>query len=464
MQEIPESEDLDFETFDLPSNDYLSDAEESDPSVLKHILGERTGKLDQFLKAKQAWLDTINDTICSSDASNSNSEEKEAWETITVPEPFSFTSKKFVKKQLDYTGHENQFVPKPPFRAREVPLSTLKPLYEEIINNNKLRRALMKQQCVQKTLQDQRPFSFYKKQETDREVQTAEEFIPIPFKANEVPAHVKKDLYEHMKKFEKHERERRLKERSEKLLKESRLPKALRKRMAESEKKKKKLVEQFPKPKKAKSIPNFQRLHRKLKSDLLERKIQRPTTKPIPFNFTDPPPIKIYQGEVVEKETTVVKAKVLRKSKPRKEIKSTKKFDQAVIKRKNEAKEKNLATKLKRKERKSKKKRVRKKWSCILDPFIVDNADELKKKREHLLADAKEGMREQAKSWKKFKKDMYKRIWNRPLLIEGNTRSLKRAEARKLALMEIKSNMQSSGITDFRGVFDQQELEDLGIS
>ncbi|NXR22218.1 F161B protein, partial [Cinclus mexicanus] len=103
--------------------------------------------------------------------------------SITIPQPFQMTLREARKKselmksymfleldkQRDKRQSEDEAECQKQFRAQPVPAHVFLPLYQEIMEQNEIRRQAAKQKRKELLLSTQRPFSFLEKEEKKKE-------------------------------------------------------------------------------------------------------------------------------------------------------------------------------------------------------------------------------------------------------------------------------------------------------
>eukprot|EP00817_Percolomonadidae_sp_ATCC50343_P005822 CAMPEP_0117423916 /NCGR_PEP_ID=MMETSP0758-20121206/4438_1 /TAXON_ID=63605 /ORGANISM="Percolomonas cosmopolitus, Strain AE-1 (ATCC 50343)" /LENGTH=353 /DNA_ID=CAMNT_0005207379 /DNA_START=892 /DNA_END=1953 /DNA_ORIENTATION=+ len=153
----------------------------------------------------------------------------------------------------------------------------------------------IKAQSKKWLMKNQRPFSFQERGDVERKEKKLqekrrkqeEEAIGSPFKANPVPGFCNEN---NMYKFEVEDavRQKRIKERAQKLLEEAKLPRRMQQH-ADAEhktpKKKKKKTKGMFTPKVNTSVPDFVRLQNEFQRELAERKENKPRVEAEPFRF-----------------------------------------------------------------------------------------------------------------------------------------------------------------------------------
>lgn len=170
---------------------------------------------------------------------------------ITVPEPFKFDKRDKVKgksirevkleEELRWKELEEQYEIAQQFAAKDIPKSTLEKRYEKILSDNERRRDEVKRQSKALTKANERPFSFYtREQEAAKEINPPEasEWDVMnnePFKANPVPWYCKVNLYQRMVENDAAERENRVKTNAELSYSMAKLPPRMQKHQDEKQ-------------------------------------------------------------------------------------------------------------------------------------------------------------------------------------------------------------------------------------
>lgn len=233
---------------------------------------------------------------------------------ITVPVLFDFLNRTKLKKTIreqkveamikeakDKENEEKGYK----FVANDIPRSTKEPLYKRILIANAQRRVDVKRMSIALTKQNEKPFSFYRrdqeKAKSKRPTSADTKDMYAPFKASVIPWRVRAPLYQEKVEREEYAREMRIKRNAEISLSLSKLPP----RMQEYELKKK--VEQETQgmeraasvdnlftfqPPKAKPVPDFKRLQKQFQQNLedVKREKNQSATIPDPFHFHNPKP------------------------------------------------------------------------------------------------------------------------------------------------------------------------------
>ena len=147
---------------------------------------------------------------------------------ITVPVAFEFDSRekkvtireRKLEQMLNELKSRETVVPTV-FRANQIPRSTREPLYQRILHANEQRRLELKRMSIAITKQNERPFSFYERDQQRARSAGATEFqmpecmrVP-PFKAGIIPWKVRAPLYQEMVERSEYAREQRVKRNAE---------------------------------------------------------------------------------------------------------------------------------------------------------------------------------------------------------------------------------------------------------
>lgn len=230
---------------------------------------------------------------------------QKAWSPrITVPKPFQMTIREAQKKEQNVKSKsqielENRLLKKQleeeaecqkKFRANPVPAAVLLPLYQDIVQRNEERRRSVRERSKLKLLASQKPFKFIERERQRRETRKMQLKDVLPpenkskvFRARPVPKCVYSPDYSDKLKEKELYREIRIRMRAEELLRNSSVPNSRLALKETNKKKKQKSTEQKPKIKP--SIPDFDLLHEKFQTRLLQQKKVKPLTVCEPFHL-----------------------------------------------------------------------------------------------------------------------------------------------------------------------------------
>eukprot|EP01083_Nonionella_stella_P298443 1012983_1 len=411
--------------------------------------------------------------------------------SITIPKPFAFDkrdenvetesiSKRKLREYLESIKQEEDYHLNFEFKANPIPLHT-------VTRRIKAVHGLKGKKPARKNR-----FSIF--QPPSKQSKT-ENDPDKPFTAKTVPWFVTVKLYDAMKEEENTKRKERIRDRANKLLSESSLPKRMQlHENKENVKKKKQKMKRIKKehyknctfqPKINHNVPDFQKEQQKFQKRLQDLKQSKQLVKTESFSFCDKDEEKKRQKLKQEHEAkkrrkdngydpnheqakiekklkeTQKKIKYMIANPPKIIPKSTKKFDDAVqMKRDNEQKQQ-MAKFLLEQEIKTKKRKIKTKWKGILTKHLVDNTAELKKRRQQSQRESIEAQKENARHWRRQKKKMMERVRARPLLVEESRMKIERERAKKKALLLVKESLTKAGITKLDDFFDESEIEQL---
>ncbi|XP_072713574.1 protein FAM161A isoform X2 [Ciconia boyciana] len=238
---------------------------------------------------------------------------QKAWSPkVTVPKPFQMTIREARKKEQNVksksqTEMENNLLKKQleeeaecqkKFRANPVPAAVFLPLYHEIVQRNEERRRSVKERSKLKLLASQKPFKFIEREKQRNEIRkmqlrdlSAPEKKTKLFKAKPVPKCVYSPAVNNKLKEEELYREIRIRMRAEELLRNSSLPNSRLALKDTNKKKKHKCIEPKEtehKPKIKSNVPDFDLLHQKFQTWLLQQKQVKHLTVCEPFDLRTP--------------------------------------------------------------------------------------------------------------------------------------------------------------------------------
>jgi hypothetical protein len=297
------------------------------------------------------------------------------------------------------------------------------------------------------TLQREKPFSFYLRDNKISKKSAAERKI-FKFQANPIPWFCSVPLLQIMQEKGEAERRERVAKEAQYLMNISHLPSRMEKH--EQEKKIKELkgleeeIEIGPKkmysfqPEKRRPVPEFAKLQANFQR-LLDRK--RSNKRPIipkPFDFTSSKRAQkreyLDQENMKTKEAINIQKKSVYIAKmPEVQPPSTKKWEQAyeMNKKKQEMDAKKIIEEQKRIEEKEKKRKeieIRVKAS----PAIVDNRKELEEKKKKTIEGKKREIKTTEEQYRKTLEEINDRVRKRLLLVENYEEGSRKARKRKL--------------------------------
>ena len=396
---------------------------------------------------------------------------------ITIPKPFQFEqrakmqhtkpsiSKRRFREYMDELQKEEEFHLNFEFKANAVPLSAVTTKMHGVhgLKGKTSKTANSTRSCTQN-----------------------ENGV---FTAKKVPWFVKVKLYDAMKEEENTKRKERIKARADRLLSVSSLPPRMQlyetkenrtvRKMKIKEIKREHFKEYTFTPDINHIVPDFEREHEKFQKQLALRKQSKMPIKPEGFSFCDrdeeeqrrkqqeTKPLDTATEETEEEqlqrklEVTQRKIRAMIANPPKIIPKSTRKFDESVaMKRRKERKQERDAFVFEEGIRK-KQIAIKAKWKGVLEKHLVDNSSTLEQKRLQSQREAAEAQRENAMHWKRQKKEMMKRVAERPLLVEEGRMKMERERAKKKALLLVHESLVNAGITNFSDFFDENELEQI---
>jgi len=146
---------------------------------------------------------------------------------VTVPKPYKFDKREQEKKGtktirerkveemiLEKKNKIDRELSKT-VKANNIPKSTLENRYERICNDNEKRREDIRRLSIALTKQNEKPFSFYEREQKAPRPRSYYEKEPEPFRANKIPFKVLVPMYKRMVDKIEHERELRIKKNAE---------------------------------------------------------------------------------------------------------------------------------------------------------------------------------------------------------------------------------------------------------
>ncbi|NWR69386.1 F161A protein, partial [Centropus unirufus] len=252
-------------------------------------------------------------SLPSSPAFRTIQKKQKAWSPkVTVPKPFQMTLREAKKKEQNIKSKsqmemENNLLKKQleeeaecqkKFRANPVPAAVFLPLYHEIVQRNEERRRSVKERSKLKLLASQKPFKFIERERRRNEMRkmqlrdlSAPEKKTKLFKAKPVPKSIYNPAVNDRLKEEELYREIRIRMRAEELLRNSSLPNSRLALTNTNKRKKHKCIEpkeREHKPKIKASVPDFDLLHQKFQTRLLQQKQVKHLTVCEPFDLRTP--------------------------------------------------------------------------------------------------------------------------------------------------------------------------------
>eukprot|EP01083_Nonionella_stella_P064047 166590_1 len=353
------------------------------------------------------------------------------------------------------------------FKAGEVPTSTMRPRFREMMRKREVRRLRIKQHSKELTLENQRPFSFTerdKKKALSRSKKDVEEeeALNFKFKASPVPEHVTQHIYNAMVKVSEEERKERIAASAHASLLKASLPPRMERWSSQT--KTPIIYEEKRKPFKSKSVPDFDKLHKAFEQSLHNVKKTKEPVKTEEFNLSDRRESTKKKSKDVEPERNMksfaVHEYVPVENPP--QHKSTLKTDlrDSTIKASIQKRDERIRMKREQEECIG---RVSKTLKRKIRSLTTDNRRSLRSKRLQDTLESAESMKAASKEYSLRIKHMRQRIEERPLLMEIGRQSLERARARRKALLTLKHTLDESGVRDYKKYFDEDELRDLDI-
>lgn len=100
--------------------------------------------------------------------------------------------KKRLLATLEQKKQQEEF---PPFQARQIPATTLMPLYSQIVQKNEQRRCEIKALSKSMTMENERPFSFYFRDKTKEKKRVQIVDVPVKVFANPIPLSSRSNLF-----------------------------------------------------------------------------------------------------------------------------------------------------------------------------------------------------------------------------------------------------------------------------
>jgi hypothetical protein len=370
---------------------------------------------------------------------------------ITIPDIPTFMKRgrkkeksireKKLEEMIKYNDLEDEYEMSQQFRAKPIPKSTLEPRFQRIMDTNERRRQDVKMRSIALTKANERPFTFYEREmkKLNQPPVYDPEFDVMnykPFKANPVPGHAKLEMFEYMMKKDQKEREERIKRNAELALTQSRLPprmamyEAANKINGEQKRSKSLDNPEFTfKPRKAKPVPDFERIQNNFLKQLDSKKQSKSLTRMTPFHFSETKTNKELRQYMDAANRPEEKLMTFKVKQARQEIAalkqpnhlapSTMKYDALIEKRRIELEQKLLNEHLNAREELERKfKQTRMKQRIKKSPAIVDNTEALKESRERAMRQAMEIMLLREKQYERRKAEMEINVANRPLLVE----------------------------------------------
>ena len=424
---------------------------------------------------------------------------------LTMPEPFDFESREKSKKLSIREQKFNEMMaekrkleefhrnyrPKP----KPVPSSVKIPLYEQMLENHKIRSEEIKKTSIEATLQNERPFAFYLREKSKEKPRPASPPV-FRFHANAIPRSSSVQIFDSMMKRIESARQEKIASRAQELLRESSLPPRMKlySESGKSGKLGKSLVIDELSSFRASDPPDFLKLHEKFAKTLEAKKKARKSTVLEPFSIDERAEEIRERREKKKKNRNLEQnnesfPKFKAKDPPdfpklfenfqnslhnkRKEHEPVQVKPFAMEKRQEEMKEKKA--KLEEEKKKSKKNEETvpvtktpadlkkqenvKSLKDMLQKLINDSIEKTKAKGNDLLSKAeqkKKEAKEQSRKYKASLDQMNTRVYSRPLLVEldARVRSIKIAKGR--ALISIKNQLKASNIST-KNYFTEEE-------
>ena len=327
---------------------------------------------------------------------------------ITVPRTFKFEKRAELRpksirewkleKMIEEKRLEDQLLNKH-FKASRPPPEVLIPQYKNMIEKEKNRRKEVKEKSKQITKAKEKLFEFYKREERKKQlkeqIKKEEKEQKYTFKAKNVPAECTTEKMLDPK-AEKAQRERRIKERAQKLYEESKMPQNMKKNEEKMNKRKEERIKalekelfEFDRRPKRRDKPDFDKLHKDFDGQMEKKKKEFVPSKVIPFNLTEQKERNDTFEETKDQPNVFLKmlaGNIMKDSKKPVPVPTTKKLVDIIDKKKNdEMEEKAKKDELKAKEEEKKKKTFELKTIVQAKIAMEDRTQEKKKERKEYL-------------------------------------------------------------------------------
>ncbi|CAD8106877.1 unnamed protein product [Paramecium primaurelia] len=403
---------------------------------------------------------------------------------VTQPQPFNFDKRekerslsireRKLQEMLDEKKRNNSFKS---FKAKEIPQIVKQDgLYEKIINDNEKRREEVKKNSVQMTLKNERPFSFYRRDQNSSKKPRKkywEEREKFVFKAKAIPWHVHVELLRQMEQDEETKRKERIAKHAQELAMSSRMPPRM--EMHERQKQGQPQSPKYMKTQisyKAKPIPDFDKLHSSFQDQLNRKKLQMRTTEPEPFNFqqshkgVDRPYLDRENETKINtvKEDKIEEARKKMSIKPARQPPSTKKWESnCEFLKKERIKKAEKQEQIKKEEQERLARKEKFKQRVQQSEAIQDNSKKLEQQRKDRIAQLKKESKEQEMKQKQIIENCKRKATEQPLLVERPTKRDVQLEKMK-QLNKIDKMLKQNGVMNRDEYFNKEEkamLDDI---
>jgi len=369
-----------------------------------------------------------------------------------------------------------------PFKAKPVPVSTVEPRFEQMMEKAQARREQIVSERRKNLREQEKPFSFQTRPPVPRRrprVKTRdEEALEYKFKAAPVPPAVSMRIYEQMQRDEAVRRERVNRVAQEKLAAASLPPRmelydkmgkvnaVAHKQELSGASASVNVAETF-KPKinpMSPAIPPFQEMQKRFEHELAKRKQSVPPTRAQPFSmYTDQRPNRMDRVlRDIERDALVLPEQRW----PHASTRAPTKYDKvamgtpppsayrttlaAELRRASLEDEQELRRAIERQKmdedraRTEKQKRIQKEVAAVLKPTFVTDESQRLKRREQFLED----MRERKENWERTKKQIETNVHKRPYLFEQASAAVHADRARQERLEQFEQTLRDNGLGD----------------
>ncbi|CAK61850.1 unnamed protein product (macronuclear) [Paramecium tetraurelia] len=318
-----------------------------------------------------------------------------------------------------------------PFKAKAIPYKVKdKNYYNELLEREEIRRRELKERCKEKTQSLQKPFNF-EDRKREKPIKIPEEVEePHKFRANPIPWYCSLKLYERNMQEQKIKSENRKKIRKFWLQENSKLPPRMQEwidkmKLQEQEKQQEQLLRSHhdsPRKVRAKSIPNFNKLHDQFQKQLEQKKKKSKPTVPVgpTFHESKKRAQRDYLDEKpVQKDDPLKKAKKATSKKPKIQPRSTDKFNAYVdyiftMKQNQLALDQQNDEEQKQREDKKQlfRPRVHQSWA------IQDHNQVQYERQQQKFIEQYQKRRQEEEDFNNMMKEIFVRVYQRPLLME----------------------------------------------
>jgi Uncharacterised protein family UPF0564 len=411
---------------------------------------------------------------------------------LTMPEPFDFEIRegfkkmsireKRVQEMIEEKKREEEWHLNYRVKPKDVPLEVTTPMLDKIVENQRARSEEIKRTSIEVTKMLEKPFKVYLKNLNKQKPDPPQPF-KYSFKAKPIPRSCTVPLFSSMNLEKENLRKERIASLAQKSLRESSLPPRM--KMHQETSFKKIVVDEIQYKFKAKDPPNFQKLQEQFKKTLEAKKKACMTTKLAPFSI-EKRAEELREKRLKDKQEKLQETQKIseknKKSFKKKEVKDSN--DQLKSKMSPESytkinillsNPKNQETKEEvqlgesspvikpKKEKKYKFDLVKTKLSNIILSSIAkkkENGEDLEEK----LRIRKENERKDQIDYRKKIQEINEKVNHRPLLVETATDLSSKNKAKGLVLLQIKKNLEESGINTEKYFTEEEKklLKDIG--